>query len=269
MKTMNNKLVLPALIIGIALVAVGYIVMSNISSQQTFALNQKCHDEAANYVATRQASLEKQVKLKLSNDTNYTALIYDTYNKDLNTCLALYGWTLVSDPVKYPHSGAIYYENIDDVLTGKNLAMWSVSYNDVTDNEELSSGTIYGKDTNNRKDFNNEIDKLFGKNSDGGHIQAPITPLPTSVYNLTPTSMPTPTPENYKTQASQNNNVFTCEAPPNDLPAPCIVSDASTGMCTDISNGEVFSCSKAYRLSNTYPFKPNYQPVPTANFNAQ
>ncbi len=177
-------------IIGIA----SYYGYNLFTQQRDFQLKQTCQDEAVKYVQNRQALFDKQVELKLSNDTNYVALSHDTYNKGLNTCLVLYTWTTTPDPVKYPSLGTTVYYNVDDVLTGKGIDMWWVSFKPKTYNENSSGGTIRGKDTNNRNDFNHELNLLFGDIiGKYGYIQPPSTPIPTSTNSVTPTNIPTST----------------------------------------------------------------------------
>jgi len=191
---MKNRLVLPALITGIALVVAVYIATNYFISQQSFTLKQKCHDEATTYVENQRITLEKQIKF--DNSTESVGLILDGYNKDLNTCLVIFAVNTLPDTVKYPSLGPTYTEYINDALTGKIIDFWWKDYNHQTYAEELSGGSIRGKTTSNRNDFNNEIDILFGKNS-GGYIDPPST------STIIPKNTPTPT-----TVQSQNDSVL-------------------------------------------------------------
>ena len=106
------------------------------------------------------------------------------------------------------------------------------------------------------KKNNEQINELAKKNaSESAQIKSLINqPTPTDTPIITE-------------QTTTSANTFTC-VDPTEIgwnPSPCIVSDASNGICEDTKNGAVFSCDKATRLSNTYNPIPTSTPTPNSS----
>ena len=200
---MKNKLFLPAVVIGVALIVAVNLVINYFKYQQSFALKQNCHDEAIKFVNNEQSTFEKQIKY--DNSSQSTALILDEYNQNLNTCLAVWILNRKTDHIKFPSLGDSETTYISDVLTGKIIDFWWEDYDSISFITTSSGGSIDGKTTSNAKDFNNEIDLLFGKNNTDAYVQPQVTPLPNptsgylpNLYSPTPT-MQSPTVSNQQT----------------------------------------------------------------------
>jgi len=257
-----NKYILVASIIGVSLIFVMSMILNYFATQNSFSVKQKCHDEAINYVNNKRLTYEKQIKIDNSIDSfNF---IYDTYNQNLNTCIVLYGDYLTPDHKKYPDVGDSFTLYADDVLTGKQLAMWQSGYNlnSTIYESDLSYGMINGNITHNPSDFTKKLNELMVDSTIIDDFNQQLTPIPTISIEALPNVSPSPTiePKIINQTNSTSTNTFTCVDPTAQGwdPAPCIILNPSNGICEDTKNGAVFSCTNATRLSNSYP-----PPTPT------
>jgi hypothetical protein len=130
----RNPLIIPSLIIGVCILVVAYLVLNNSNStnvQETFAVNQKCHDLATKYVKDQENKLNSSPLGMGSDNTgpysymsNFTSY---AYNQNLKTCLVYYAIgksvNAEASPAPTPLPDFVewtYY--IDDVIAGNNLA---------------------------------------------------------------------------------------------------------------------------------------------------
>ncbi len=180
----------------VVIAVTSYFGYNFLVQQKDFQQKQLCHAEAVKFVDNQQTTLDKSIKLDSSERS--VALILDGYNKNLNTCLTIWLLSEKADP-KNASLGNSTTTYISDVFTGKLIDDWWVYYDTTTFQTKSSGGSIHDKITNNPKDFNNEIDLLFGRGNSQSYILPQDTPIPTPVYNLAPTSVPTPIPvQSYK-----------------------------------------------------------------------
>ncbi|HEX8931571.1 MAG TPA: hypothetical protein VF810_00270 [Patescibacteria group bacterium] len=199
----ETLIVLALVILGIA----GYNGYKYYIQQKSFEQKLQCHDEAVKYVDNKRATYEKQIKL--DNSSQSFAFINDAYNKDLNTCLVYYSTFQKTDNVKYHSLGDSFWQNIDDVLTGKNLDWWETDYKVNSYDINNSTGQIRGKDISNEKDFGKEVEALFGVK----YYIPPQVPSPTPSYwfdNLTPTPTQQSYNQNFYNVCSSGNIYCTC-----------------------------------------------------------
>ena len=174
------------------------------SKQKDFQQKQLCHTEAVKFVNNQQTTFDKSIKF--DNSERSTALILDGYNKNLNTCLAMWLLSEKADP-KNASLGNSTTTYISDVFTGKMIDDWWVYYDTTTFQTKSSGGSIHDKITSNPKDFNNEIDLLFGKDNSQSYILPQDTPMPTSTWSNNLTS---PTPTTAPQQSYQQNFYSVC-----------------------------------------------------------
>lgn len=151
---MKNNLLLPALIIGAAIVMGANALTNYFSSQESFGLKQKCHDEALKY----RDDMNKNLTTSLFPPGIQPYNLKDsTYNKKLNTCLGYFEVTGFKSDLKTIYST----EEILDILHYNSLPL-AIWYGDAANGHiDKGYGSEYGgKETTNYANWMTSIFQL-------------------------------------------------------------------------------------------------------------